>query len=89
MSKPGSKYDEANSVVFSPIMRKEDVAKYLQCSNRQVEILAKSGGIPKPFYVGGSGSHPRWKRSVLEDHINKLAEAAQHDGQADDSNVEK
>jgi predicted DNA-binding transcriptional regulator AlpA len=44
-------------------MTKSQVAGYLQCSQRQVELLTKKGRIPKPIYLGDSS--PRWRRSEL------------------------
>ena len=53
-----------------PMMTKKDVAKFLQCSERQVELLVKAGKIPKPFYF--SKASPRWRRSAIDEWVNRL-----------------
>ena len=45
------------------LMTKKQVAEFLQCSQRQVELLTAKGRICKPVYLGQSS--PRWKRSEL------------------------
>jgi len=45
------------------LMTKKQVAAFLQCSERQVELLTSKGRICKPVYLGESS--PRWKRSEL------------------------
>ena len=44
-------------------MTKKQVAEFLQCSQRQVELLTNKGRICKPIYLGESS--PRWKRAEL------------------------
>lgn len=45
-------------------LTKKQVAEILQCSTRQVELLAQKGRLPSPVYLGDSS--PRWKRSEIE-----------------------
>ena len=45
------------------LMTKKQVADFLQCSQRQVELLTNKGRIFKPIYLGESS--PRWKRAEL------------------------
>jgi predicted DNA-binding transcriptional regulator AlpA len=45
-------------------LTKKQVAEILQCSMRQVELLAQKGRLPSPVYLGDSS--PRWKRSEIE-----------------------
>lgn len=45
-------------------LTKRQVAEILQCSTRQVELLAQKGRLPSPVYLGDSS--PRWKRSEIE-----------------------
>ena len=45
------------------LMTKKQVAEFLQCSQRQVELLTQKGRLPKPVYLGESS--PRWKRAEL------------------------
>lgn len=45
------------------LMTKKQVAEFLQCSQRQVELLTSKGRISKPVYLGESS--PRWKRAEL------------------------
>ena len=45
------------------LLTKKDVASFLQCSLRQVELLTHAGRLPKPLYLGESS--PRWKRGEL------------------------
>lgn len=49
-------------------MTKTQVALWLQCSQRQVELLTGKGRLPKPIYLGESS--PRWKRSELMAHLD-------------------
>jgi predicted DNA-binding transcriptional regulator AlpA len=44
-------------------LTKKQVAEILQCSMRQVELLAQKGRIPSPVYLGDSS--PRWKHSEI------------------------
>jgi predicted DNA-binding transcriptional regulator AlpA len=44
-------------------MTKKQVAEFLQCSQRQVELLTNKGRLPKPVYLGESS--PRWQRAEL------------------------
>ena len=53
-----------------PMMKKKDVAKFLQCSERQVELMVKAGRIPKPIYI--SDASPRWKRSAIDAWVVQL-----------------
>ena len=45
------------------LMTKKQVAEFLQCSERQVELLTNRGRICKPIYLGTSS--PRWSRVGL------------------------
>lgn len=54
------------------LMTKKQVAEFLQCSERQVELLTKKGRLPKPVYLGESS--PRWKRAELVAHLDALQE---------------
>lgn len=58
-----------------PLMKKRDVAKFFQCSERQVELMVKAGKVPRPIYI--SDSSPRWRHSDLMAWLDRL--------QADDS----
>jgi hypothetical protein len=44
-------------------MTKKQVAEWLQCSQRQVELLTASGRLSKPIYLGASS--PRWNKAAL------------------------
>jgi predicted DNA-binding transcriptional regulator AlpA len=54
----------------SPLMTKRDVAAYLQCSLRQINLMVKAGKIPAPFYI--SSGAPRWHFEDLQRHLNSL-----------------
>ncbi len=56
-------------------MTKKQVAEFLQCSQRQVELLTSKGRICKPVYLGESS--PRWKRSELLAHLERRATESQ------------
>jgi predicted DNA-binding transcriptional regulator AlpA len=45
------------------LMTKKQVAEFLQCSQRQVELLTNKGRLPKPVYLGDRS--PRWRRAEL------------------------
>lgn len=49
--------------IIPELLTKKQVAEFLQCSQRQVELLAKQRRICQPLYIGKSS--PRWKRSEL------------------------
>ncbi len=53
-----------------PLMRKKDVAKFFQCSERQVELMVKAGKVPKPIYI--SDSSPRWRHADLTAWLDRL-----------------
>ena len=50
------------------LMTKKQLAEFLQCSQRQVEILTRKGRLPKPIYLGESS--PRWKRDEILAHLD-------------------
>ena len=50
------------------LMTKRQVAAFLQCSERQVELLTKKKRISQPVYLGSAS--PRWKRSELLAHLD-------------------
>lgn len=50
------------------LLTKKQVSEFLQCSQRQVELLTQKGRLPKPIYLGESS--PRWKRAELMAHID-------------------
>lgn len=45
------------------LLKKIQVAELLQCSGRQVELMAQAGRIPMPIYLAQRS--PRWKRDEL------------------------
>jgi hypothetical protein len=50
------------------LMTKKQVAEWLQCSQRQVELLTAKKRISAPIYLGSAS--PRWKRSELLAHLD-------------------
>ena len=50
------------------LMTKKQLAEFLQCSTRQVEILTGKGRLPKPIYLGESS--PRWRQDEVLDHLD-------------------
>lgn len=62
-----------------PLMRKKDVAKYCQCSERQVELMVKAGRLPKPIYI--SESSPRWRHEDLTAWLKQLQSSDSTAGQ--------
>jgi len=50
------------------LMTKKQVAAFLQCSQRQVELLTARLRLPKPVYLGSAS--PRWRRSELLAHLD-------------------
>ncbi len=55
------------------LMTKKQVAEFLQCSERQVELLTAKGRISKSVYIGPAS--PRWKRSELLAHLDAQQKA--------------
>ena len=45
------------------ILKKKDVAEFLKCSIRHIEVMVKDGRMPQPFFFGDKS--PRWRRSTL------------------------
>jgi len=60
------------------ILKKKDVAEFLKCSIRQVEVMVKGGRMPKPFFFGDKS--PRWRRSTLMDWLESLQPTNQQAG---------
>jgi predicted DNA-binding transcriptional regulator AlpA len=58
-----NRHERRHSDELPELMTKKQVSEYLQCSQRQVELLTKKGRIAKAYYLGQSS--PRWKRSEL------------------------
>ena len=56
------------------LLTKSQVAEYLQCSQRQVELLTQKGRICKPIYLGESS--PRWQRVELLASLGKGQEGS-------------
>ncbi len=54
------------------LMTKKQVAEFLQCSQRQVELLTRKKRICQPVYLGTSS--PRWKRDELLVSIGNAAQ---------------
>ena len=52
-----------STTLTDALWTKKQVAEWLQCSLRQVELLTAKGRLPKPIYLGESS--PRWRRSEL------------------------
>jgi predicted DNA-binding transcriptional regulator AlpA len=52
------------------LMTKKQLAEFLQCSQRQCEILTSKGRLPKPIYLGQSS--PRWKRADVLAHLEAV-----------------
>ena len=58
--------------ITAELLIKADVAKLLQVSGRQVEILVKARRLPQPLRLS---NHPRWRRSELLAFLDGLAAA--------------
>lgn len=63
------------TLIPDQLCRKIDLAKRFQFSTRQIELMVHDGRLPKPFYLGDSS--PRWRRSDIDDWLEKLASNAQ------------
>ena len=61
--KTGPHKMKPTTLIPPELLTKKQVAEYLQCSQRQVELLTHKGRLPKPFYLGESS--PRWRRAEL------------------------
>jgi predicted DNA-binding transcriptional regulator AlpA len=57
------------------LLKKKDLAAWIPCSIRQVELMVKAGKLPQPFYIGDAS--PRWRQSDIESWIDRLAKEAQ------------
>ena len=58
-----NRHDRRHPDELPELMTKRQVAEYLQCSQRQVELLTNKGRIAAPIYLGSSS--PRWKKADL------------------------
>jgi predicted DNA-binding transcriptional regulator AlpA len=58
-----NRHDRRTLDQLPSLLTKRQVAEYLQCSQRQVELLTNKGRICKPIYLGESS--PRWRRAEL------------------------
>jgi predicted DNA-binding transcriptional regulator AlpA len=71
-----NRHDRRHSEQAPPeLMTKKQVAEFLQCSQRQVELLTAKGRLPKPIYLGESS--PRWRRDELLASLGQGAAAAE------------
>ena len=61
--KTGPHKMKPTTLIPPELLTKKQVAEYLQCSQRQVELLTHKSRLPKPFYLGESS--PRWRRDAL------------------------
>lgn len=52
------------------ILNKKDVAEFLKCSVRQIELMVTAGKLPKPFYFGEKS--PRWRRKTLLEWLESV-----------------
>ena len=57
------------------LLKKNDLASRLGCSLRQIELMVKSGRLPRPFYLGDAS--PRWRRCDVDAWLERLATDAQ------------
>ena len=55
------------------LMTKRDVAAFLKCSMRQVELLTQKGRLPEPIRLG---THPRWRSESLVRFLESLGSEA-------------
>lgn len=56
--------------IIPEMLTKADVARLLQVSGRQVEILVKAKRLPQPIRLS---AHPRWLRSELMAFLDSMA----------------
>jgi hypothetical protein len=59
---------ENQAVSFEPLWTTADVARYQRVSVRFVQRQVSAGKLPAPIYIGRL---PRWKPSVIREHIAK------------------
>ena len=57
-------------------LSKADLAQHLRVSQRQIDALTASGGLPPPFLVGQSR---RWSRQTIIDWIERNEKATSND----------
>ena len=57
-------------------LSKADLAEHLRVSQRQIDVLTASGGLPPPFLVGQSR---RWSRQTIIDWIERNEKATSND----------
>ena len=60
------------------LMTKKQVAEFLQCSQRQVELLTQKNRICQPMYLGASS--PRWKRDELLASLDNASQTTEGGG---------
>ena len=53
------------------LLTKKQAAELLQCSTRQIELLAQRGKIAQPVYI--SDRSPRWRRAELLSSLGLLS----------------
>jgi len=57
-------------------LNKSELAEHLRVSQRQIDVLTASGGLPPPFLVGQSR---RWSRQTIIDWIERNEKATSND----------
>jgi len=58
-----NRHQRRHSEELPLLLTKKQVAELLQCSGRQVELMAKAGRLPAAVYLAERS--PRWKRDAL------------------------
>lgn len=60
-----------------PLTTRKQVARWAGCSDRQIDLMVKAGTFPAPIRLG---SHPRWRRSDLQEWLNQQSARISDDG---------
>ena len=57
------------------LQTKRDLAARFGVTVRMIELMIKGGRLPRPFYLGSSS--PRWRKSDIDQWLERLAADAQ------------
>lgn len=55
------------------VLRLSDVASYLRVSPWTIQRWQKRGLFPRPLHLGAPGSPLLWRRTVIDDFVEKAA----------------
>ena len=66
--------------ISDPLLTKKDVAELIGVEVRTLERWIAIGNFPRPMKVAGSSHCLRWRRSIVDRYLEKLARESEKAG---------